>query len=283
MKAIKKPESLKDKARNASAIEKPEPIQLPPSFSKVTMDESNEIKLDFIYDDDLATSFPDKSEQKTSTAEEGSPVTVSLSSGTGSDHNAGPASPAAQDLNSKIAAVKTFWESDQTTVFDVMPGTAGLGNTVATSETDLASAPSFHSFSSDNNLAGPDSSGLNIESVVMSVADDGSRGASKNLSPRMQDALTFNSSSMDASMDSKNGEQTNVCKVKPQQLQSQLESDSLSNSAGSGGMLGVPTEDPSSSLQSMLSSQHPFASSPTEENIYSMQRMTEKWTCGFRK
>lgn len=37
MKAIKKPESLKDKARNASAIEKPEPIQLPPSFSKVTM------------------------------------------------------------------------------------------------------------------------------------------------------------------------------------------------------------------------------------------------------
>lgn len=262
MKAIKKPESLKDKARNASAIEKPEPIQLPPSFSKVTMDESNEIKLDFIYDDDLATSFPDKSEQKTSTAEEGSPVTVSLSSGTGSDHNAGPASPAAQDLNSKIAAVKTFWESDQTTVFDVMPGTAGLGNTVATSETDLASAPSFHSFSSDNNLAGPDSSGLNIESVVMSVADDGSRGASKNLSPRMQDALTFNSSSMDASMDSKNGEQTNVCKVKPQQLQSQLESDSLSNSAGSGGMLGVPTEDPSSSLQSMLSSQHPFVSFP---------------------
>lgn len=96
-----------------------------------------------------------------------------------------------------------------------MPGTAGLGNTVATSETDLASAPSFHSFSSDNNLAGPDSSGLNIESVVMSVADDGSRGASKNLSPRMQDALTFNSSSMDASMDSKNGEQTNVCKVNP--------------------------------------------------------------------
>lgn len=37
MKAIKKPESLKDKARTASAIEKPEPIQLPPSFSKVTM------------------------------------------------------------------------------------------------------------------------------------------------------------------------------------------------------------------------------------------------------
>lgn len=37
MKTIKKPESLKDKARNASAIEKPEPIQLPPSFSKVTM------------------------------------------------------------------------------------------------------------------------------------------------------------------------------------------------------------------------------------------------------
>lgn len=82
-------------------------------------DESNEIKLDFIYDDDLATSFPDKAEQKTSTVEEGSPVTVSLSGGSGGDHNAGPTSPAAQDLNSKIAAVKTFWDSDQTTVFDV--------------------------------------------------------------------------------------------------------------------------------------------------------------------
>lgn len=82
-------------------------------------DESNEIKLDFIYDDDLATSFPDKTGQKANTVEEGSPVTVSLSGGSGSDHNAGPASPAAQDLNSKIAAVKTFWDSDQTNVFDV--------------------------------------------------------------------------------------------------------------------------------------------------------------------
>ncbi|XP_078324244.1 uncharacterized protein LOC111125384 isoform X5 [Crassostrea virginica] len=263
IKTIKKPDSLKEKARSTSAIDKPEPIQLPPSFNKVAMDESNEIKLDFIYDDDLATSFPDKAEQKTSTVEEGSPVTVSLSGGSGGDHNAGPTSPAAQDLNSKIAAVKTFWDSDQTTVFDVMPGTSGLGNAVATSETDLANASSFHSFSSDSNLAGPDhTAAINLESVGMSAAEDVSRGGSKNLSPRMQDALTFTSSSMDATMDGKNGEQTNVCKVKPQQLQSPLESDSLSNSAGSGGMLGVPTEDPSSTLQSMLTAQHPFPSFP---------------------
>lgn len=53
-----------------------------------------------------------------------------------------------------------------------------------------------------------------------------------------------------------------VIQVKPQQLQSPLEPDSLSNSAGSGGMLGVPVEDPNSSLQSMLTSQHPFQSFP---------------------
>ncbi|XP_048776168.2 protein PRRC2C-like isoform X5 [Ostrea edulis] len=264
MKTIKKPDLMKEKSRNASAIEKPEPIQLPPSFNKVPMDESNEIKLDFIYDDDLATSFPDKTGQKANTVEEGSPVTVSLSGGSGSDHNAGPASPAAQDLNSKIAAVKTFWDSDQTNVFDVISSSAGLGNTVPTTEADLANASSsFHSFSSDTNLAGPEhGSGIVLDSVVMS-ADDGSRGGSKNLSPRIQEALsTFSSSSMDATMDSKNAEQTNVCKVKPQQLQSPLEPDSLSNSAGSGGMLGVPVEDPNSSLQSMLTSQHPFQSFP---------------------
>ncbi|XP_061164829.1 protein PRRC2C-like isoform X2 [Saccostrea echinata] len=263
MKTIKKPESLKEKSRTTSTLEKPEPIQLPPSFSKVAMDESNEIKLDFIYDDDLASSFPDKAEQKASVIEESSPVTVSLSGGTSSDHNAGPASPAAQDLNSKIAAVKTFWDSDQTDVFNVIASSAGLGNTVTTTETDLANASSFHSFSSDPNLAGPDhGSGIGLDSVVMS-ADDGSRSGSKNLSPRVQDALsTFSSSSMEATMDSKNAEQTNVCKVKPQQLQSPLESDSLSNSAGSGGMLGVPAEDPTSTLQSMLTSPHPFQSFP---------------------
>lgn len=97
-----------------------------------------------------------------------------------------------------------------------MPGTSGLGNAVATSETDLANASSFHSFSSDSNLAGSDhTAAINLESVGMSAAEDVSRGGSKNLSPRMQDALTFTSSSMDATMDGKNGEQTNVCKVNP--------------------------------------------------------------------
>lgn len=37
MKTIKKPDLMKEKSRNASAIEKPEPIQLPPSFNKVPM------------------------------------------------------------------------------------------------------------------------------------------------------------------------------------------------------------------------------------------------------
>ena len=34
-KAVKKPDSLKEKSRNAAAMDKPEPIQLPPSIFKV--------------------------------------------------------------------------------------------------------------------------------------------------------------------------------------------------------------------------------------------------------
>jgi hypothetical protein len=37
MKTIKKPDMMKEKSRNTSAMEKPEPIQLPPSFNKVPM------------------------------------------------------------------------------------------------------------------------------------------------------------------------------------------------------------------------------------------------------
>lgn len=94
-----------------------------------------------------------------------------------------------------------------------MLGIVGLGNIVVIFETDLASVLLFYSFSLDNNLVGFDSFGLNIESVVMFVVDDGSRGVFKNLFLRMQDVLIFNLLFMDVSMDSKNGEQINVCKV----------------------------------------------------------------------
>lgn len=66
-----------------------------------------------------------------------------------------------------------------------MLGIVGLGNIVVIFETDLASVLLFYSFSSDNNLVGFDSFGLNIESVVMFVVDDGSRGVFKNLFLRM--------------------------------------------------------------------------------------------------
>lgn len=66
-----------------------------------------------------------------------------------------------------------------------MLGIVGLGNIVVIFETDLASVLSFYSFSLDNNLVGFDSFGLNIESVVMFVVDDGSRGVFKNLFLRM--------------------------------------------------------------------------------------------------
>lgn len=55
----------------------------------VLQDEFNEIKFDFIYDDDLVISFFDKFEQKTSIVEEGFFVIVLLFSGTGSDYNVG--------------------------------------------------------------------------------------------------------------------------------------------------------------------------------------------------
>lgn len=66
-----------------------------------------------------------------------------------------------------------------------MLGIVGLGNIVVIFETDLASVLLFYSFSLDNNLVGFDSFGLNIESVVMFVVDDGSRGVFKNLFLRM--------------------------------------------------------------------------------------------------
>lgn len=66
-----------------------------------------------------------------------------------------------------------------------MLGIVGLGNIVVIFEMDLASVLLFYSFSLDNNLVGFDSFGLNIESVVMFVVDDGSRGVFKNLFLRM--------------------------------------------------------------------------------------------------
>lgn len=50
-------------------------------------------------------------------------------------------------------------------------------------------------------------------------------------------------------------------------------------------MLGVPTEDPSSSLQSMLSSQHPFVSFPigTSQILQQETRVTFIHVCKMCK
>lgn len=76
-------------------------------------DDSSEIKLDFTFDAELAKFAEEKSEMLGDDMHENtSPVAITL--GTTSNQNIvnnAPTSPAAQDLNMKIASVKTVWDT----------------------------------------------------------------------------------------------------------------------------------------------------------------------------
>ena len=72
-------------------------------------DDSSEIKLDFTFDAELA-----KEVEKEEIHDTASPAHMSLGGVTGSNQNMSsnpPTSPAAQDLNMKIASVKTVWDT----------------------------------------------------------------------------------------------------------------------------------------------------------------------------
>ena len=74
-------------------------------------DDGSEIKLDFTFDADLAKYAEAKDEsEKEDLHDTASPAHMSLGGGNQNLVNNPPTSPAAQDLNMKIASVKTVWD-----------------------------------------------------------------------------------------------------------------------------------------------------------------------------
>lgn len=78
-------------------------------------DDSSEIKLDFTFDAELAKFAEEKSEMESREMHDtASPVAMTLGGVNTSSQNLTskpPTSPAAQDLNMKIASVKNVWDS----------------------------------------------------------------------------------------------------------------------------------------------------------------------------
>ena len=73
--------------------------------------DDSEIKLDFTFDADLAKYAEAKDEtEKEDLHDTASPAHMSLGGGNQNMANNPPTSPAAQDLNMKIASVKTVWD-----------------------------------------------------------------------------------------------------------------------------------------------------------------------------
>lgn len=86
------------------------------------------MKLDFTFDAELAKYDEAKSEsEKVEIHDTASPAHMSLGGGNQNLANNPPTSPAAQDLNMKIASVKTVWDTPQ------MPG----GSSVMVSATSV--------------------------------------------------------------------------------------------------------------------------------------------------
>lgn len=195
-KAVKKPES---KVRPSNSMEKPQAIQLPPSFKDSIFgkgDDSSEIKLDFTFDAELAKFAEEKSEmQGDDMHDDTSPVAITL--GTTSNQssvNNAPTSPAAQDLNMKIASVKTVWDTpavpNVNNVFEqnISSGVMGSSSGVSVSET-------FSTFSAAEVDINMDSRSidLNDNMGVGSMDENNSNisGPTSTISPRGQDNIGF--------------------------------------------------------------------------------------------
>ncbi|XP_063423806.1 protein PRRC2C-like isoform X4 [Mytilus trossulus] len=202
-KAVKKPEGLKDKSRSTTAIEKPEPIQLPPSFKDHLFKGDDMSELIFIYDHDLANYPENKLEEEEHAVTSVPSMNITNSSGTSQSVVNLPPSPASQDLDLKIASVRGFWDVDQMQPamgFDQgMNSSSALGTTVS-SESDnvmvTSSYPTFSSGDMDTDI---------VEHKTMELdqrQDDNSlvgNGPMSTMSPRSQDGRSYgsNSSSQD--------------------------------------------------------------------------------------
>ncbi|KAL3872322.1 hypothetical protein ACJMK2_040253 [Sinanodonta woodiana] len=198
-KVIKKPDLGIgiDKVRSTPPVvmEKPQPIQLPPSFKDTIFgkgDDASEMKLDFTFDAELAKITEEKLESEKLQLHERASSSDKMSMSGVTSTNQGitinsPTSPAAQDLNMKIASVKNVWDIPSVASFEQsMAG--GSGSVVV-------STASFHSFSSnlDHETTG---TGMELENVVgMGDENNSNNLRPGTMSPQGQDNLCFNDES----------------------------------------------------------------------------------------
>nr|KAI8748881.1 protein PRRC2C-like [Biomphalaria glabrata] len=258
---------------------KPEPIQMPPSFKDSVFgkgDESN-LQLDFHYDENLANPLVTIPEQPI-VAEKNEPAIhkdkMNLSAPvTNSPTMVSPTSPATEDLSSKIASVKNFWDppvfehktslatSSSAVSSDNIQSNMSGSNTNANNVSGTSTSSSvFTNFSHDvgNNVVSVSVGGIN-ESQLEETPKSGSSSVvsvppAPRLSPVIQHLhpqetvmmtdVDMTQSGIMLTHDNKSMsiEPTNVCKVRPQQLQMGLGNDALSMSVLSSGLTGaIPT------------------------------------------
>ncbi|CAL1533961.1 unnamed protein product [Lymnaea stagnalis] len=266
---------------------KPEPIQMPPSYKDSMFGKGDEssLQLDFRYDENLANSLtmPEqpnvtekvepsvhKDKRNLSAPVAGSPSIVS------------PTSPATEDLSSKIASVKNFWDplpqafehktsmatSNTTITNDAMAPTISGNNTNANnvSGTSTSNNSVFSNYGHEvvANTVSVSVGGINSEpqleenpknvtsSTVVPVAPAPRHSpVIQHLhSPHPPETVMISDVEMSQSGMMIGGhenksisiEPTNVCKVRPQQLQMGLGNDPMSMSMLSSGMSGtIPT------------------------------------------
>ncbi|XP_041368189.1 protein PRRC2C-like isoform X2 [Gigantopelta aegis] len=216
IKTIKKPEQVR---------EKPNPIQMPPSFNDPIFEKVDH-DLKFEFDEALNTYNSGSIEsEKTEIIEPSQPANVQTGSNSNNDINiSSPTSHATQDLNQKIASVKAVW--DKPHVYESTT-TSLNGTSLTTTNSESSTGNStFSAFNSEvNNVVSSQNNGL--ESVGMNENNNHISPEPTSLSAlsRSLDSIPVfvpeNVVSMKVMMD--NGkmsvsEPTNVCKFQSQMI-----------------------------------------------------------------
>ncbi|XP_059171972.1 protein PRRC2C-like isoform X2 [Physella acuta] len=263
---------------------KPEPIQMPPSFKDPIFGKSDDssLQLDFHYDENLASglvSLPEKSNPAEKEASHKDKI--NLSAPVSSNQTIlSPTSPATEDLSSKIASVKNFWDSpyehkaslassNATVSTDSILTNIGGSNT-NTNNVNNAATSSNSVFSNFGHEVGSNSgvsvSVITSDSQPPSLLEDNVNVGTSNAvvtvtsaprhspvviqhlhSPHPSESVMKNDDITQPGMiisheKSVNIEPTNVCKVRPQQLQMGLGNDPMQMSVLSSSITAaIPT------------------------------------------
>ncbi|XP_074655932.1 uncharacterized protein LOC141909383 isoform X2 [Tubulanus polymorphus] len=271
---IAKQHKIEDAKVIAAPTKKPDPIQLPASFKDSLVfkgDDTSEMKLDFTFDAELAKLTEEKSGEIKENRNDSVNGQVDIIPGIQT-----PTSPAAADLNLKIASVKNVWDyptignvfepgmSSSTSLASSLPSSSTF--TIAETKESIvaksvmsATAAAYMPFSSNASsltsstsvsVANLDSDA--VDSIVQENLDPMSGLASDSgYNSVVQQSESNHGYHHDSGVSSaavaatyivKSGlEQSNVCKVKPQlqQQQQQLLHQSMSNSSSmNAGSLG---------------------------------------------